>query len=211
MRPVWLCPLRLRDREWSTYPLKVGTTYVNVGFWGTVHVGPEAAQAPRNRAIEAKVLQLGGALVTPAFVDAHTHPSQTGLALTSLDLASVHSLAEALQALAAYARTRGDDVLLGFGWDETGWPEGRPPYGAELDRAVRFGRGAVGDVGMVLVLALEGGQGLAAFPQELVPPADELAPEIVPVALAHEDFVVRRPVRGLDGIKRCHACQTPSA
>jgi FAD/FMN-containing dehydrogenase len=74
MRPVWLCPLRLRDREWSTYPLKVGTTYVNVGFWGTVHVGPDAARAPRNRAIEAKVLELGGAkgLYSEAFYDRET-------------------------------------------------------------------------------------------------------------------------------------------
>ena len=52
MRPVWLCPLAARHvvsrarppRQWPTYPLKVGTTYVNVGFWGTVHVGPEAAR-----------------------------------------------------------------------------------------------------------------------------------------------------------------------
>src|SRR6185503_8501730 len=36
MAPVWMCPLRLRerDREWSLYPLDPGTTYVNFGFWG---------------------------------------------------------------------------------------------------------------------------------------------------------------------------------
>ena len=60
MRPVWLCPLRLRDRAWPGYPLTVGTTYVNVGFWGVVNVGPDAPQSPRNRAIEAKVSELGG-------------------------------------------------------------------------------------------------------------------------------------------------------
>ena len=58
MRPVWLCPLRLRrtdaERPWPTYPLTSGTTYVNVGFWGNVAVGPEAPDAPRNRAIEAE-------------------------------------------------------------------------------------------------------------------------------------------------------------
>ncbi len=71
MRPVWLCPLRLRDREWPTYPLDLGTTYVNVGFWGTVHVGPDAPDAPRNRAIEAKVHELGGhkSLYSEAFYD----------------------------------------------------------------------------------------------------------------------------------------------
>ena len=51
-----------------------GTTYVNVGFWGTVHVGPDAPDAPRNRAIEAKVHELGGhkSLYSEAFYDRET-------------------------------------------------------------------------------------------------------------------------------------------
>ncbi len=66
MRPVWLCPLQLRrggegeERPWPGYPLTSHTTYVNVGFWGVVNVGPDAPRAPRNRAIEAKVSDLGG-------------------------------------------------------------------------------------------------------------------------------------------------------
>jgi FAD/FMN-containing dehydrogenase len=75
MRPVWLCPLRLRrtdaERPWPTYPLTSGTTYVNVGFWGNVAVGPEAPDAPRNRAIEAEVDELGGhkSLYSEAFYE----------------------------------------------------------------------------------------------------------------------------------------------
>lgn len=76
MRPVWLCPLRLRrdgppDRPWPGYPLTTGTTYVNVGFWGVVNVGPDAPRAPRNRAIEAKVSELGGhkSLYSEAFYE----------------------------------------------------------------------------------------------------------------------------------------------
>ncbi|KRF15444.1 FAD-linked oxidase [Nocardioides sp. Soil797] len=61
MRPVWLCPLRLRgERTWPTYPLEPGTTYVNAGFWGTVPVGDNADHAPTNRAIEAELRVLGG-------------------------------------------------------------------------------------------------------------------------------------------------------
>ena len=73
MRPVWLCPLVAR-RPWTAYPLEPGATYVNVGFWGTVHVGPDAIHAPRNRAIEAKVDELGGhkSLYSEAFYDADT-------------------------------------------------------------------------------------------------------------------------------------------
>ncbi|QTO38578.1 FAD-binding oxidoreductase [Tessaracoccus sp. MC1865] len=80
MRPVWLCPLRLRAtggpgaRPWPTYPLRGGTTYVNVGFWGAVPVGPDAPLAPRNRAIEEKVQALGGhkSLYSEAFYDRDT-------------------------------------------------------------------------------------------------------------------------------------------
>ena len=81
MRPVWLCPLRLREpagrdgaHTWPSYPLEPGATYVNVGFWGTVHVGPDAPEAPRNRAIEAEVTRLGGhkSLYSEAFYDRET-------------------------------------------------------------------------------------------------------------------------------------------
>ena len=75
MRPVWLCPLRLRGtKAWPTYPLKPLVPYVNVGFWGAVAVGPEAPDAPRNRAIEAKVHELGGhkSLYSEAFYDRTT-------------------------------------------------------------------------------------------------------------------------------------------
>jgi len=81
MRPVWLCPLRLRrddaERPWPTYPLTRGTTYVNVGFWGNVPVGPEAPEWPRNRAIEARVTELGGhkSLYSDAFYDRETFDS----------------------------------------------------------------------------------------------------------------------------------------
>ena len=78
MRPVWLCPLvstgSTTGERWPTYPLEPGRTYVNVGFWGTVHVGPEAPNAPRNRAIEAKVHELDGhkSLYSDAFYDPET-------------------------------------------------------------------------------------------------------------------------------------------
>jgi FAD/FMN-containing dehydrogenase len=73
MRPVWLCPL-VAKRAWPSYPLAPDATYVNVGFWGTVHVGPDAPNGPRNRAIEEKVHELGGhkSLYSEAFYDRET-------------------------------------------------------------------------------------------------------------------------------------------
>ncbi len=61
MRPVWLCPLRLRgDRVWPLYPLDAHTTYVNVGFWGTVEVPAGSPAGMLNAEVEAKVTELGG-------------------------------------------------------------------------------------------------------------------------------------------------------
>lgn len=93
-----------------------------------------------------EVVDLDGALVAPAFVDAHAHVLETGIALASLDLrpdTGVRSLAALLDRVAAAAREARavgrTAPLLGFGWDETGWPEGRPPMRAELDRAADGG------------------------------------------------------------------------
>jgi FAD/FMN-containing dehydrogenase len=75
MRPVWLCPLRLRgETSWPSYPLEPGRTYVNVGFWGAVPVGEDAPRSPLNRAIEAKVSELDGhkSLYSESFYDAET-------------------------------------------------------------------------------------------------------------------------------------------
>ncbi|NEY34812.1 amidohydrolase family protein [Streptomyces sp. PRKS01-65] len=83
-----------------------------------------------------EVVDLDGALVTPAFTDAHVHTTATGLALTGLDLSGAASLGEALALVRDFAAARpGDRVLLGHGWDASRWPEGRPPARAELDAA----------------------------------------------------------------------------
>ncbi|MDQ1740643.1 MAG: hypothetical protein QOE53_2295 [Pseudonocardiales bacterium] len=82
-----------------------------------------------------RTVDLDGALVIPAFVDAHFHTTDTGLSLTGLELGSAGSLAEALRAVERAARSSGGRPLLGGGWDETRWPEGRAPTAAELDRA----------------------------------------------------------------------------
>lgn len=89
-----------------------------------------------------EILALDGALVTPAFVDTHVHATSTGLLLEGLDLTGCRSLAECLRAVTEYAATRkaaGRDggVLWGHGWDETRWPERRPPTRDELNAAVR--------------------------------------------------------------------------
>jgi FAD/FMN-containing dehydrogenase len=100
MRPVWLCPLRLREvppelsapdhagalhgadnsggtaRAWPLYPLEPGRTYVNVGFWGAVPAPstPGAELGAVNRAIETAVAEHDGhkSLYSDAYYDRET-------------------------------------------------------------------------------------------------------------------------------------------
>ncbi|MFL6240470.1 MAG: amidohydrolase [Actinomycetes bacterium] len=83
----------------------------------------------------AEVVDLEGAVVAPAFVDAHVHATHTGLALDGLDLTGAMSLPDALDRLSTYARAHAGSVVIGTGWDDTRWPERRPPTSGELDRA----------------------------------------------------------------------------
>lgn len=92
-----------------------------------VHCGPED-----------DVVDLDGALVTPAFVDAHVHCTGTGLSITGLDLGPVRSGVELLDAVAAAAVQPGR-VVLGGGWDESRWV-----YADDVPDAARITRAAGG-------------------------------------------------------------------
>lgn len=113
----------------------------------------------------SSTVDLGGAFVTPAFVDAHVHTTATGLMLTGLDLHGCASLAEALDRVERYARSHGGRPVLGTGWDESTWPERRPPTAAELDRASYGGvvylaradvHGAVASSALLSLCSIEG-------------------------------------------------------
>jgi predicted amidohydrolase YtcJ len=117
-----------------------------------------------------RVIELDGALLTPAFVDAHVHATGTGLAITTLDLSGVTSLAAALDLVERYARATRGRPVLGSGWDETDWPEHRAPTAGELDRAGYGGlvylsrvdaHSAV--VSSALLASVPGAAGLAGF------------------------------------------------
>src|SRR6478735_3998092 len=60
--PVWMCPVRQRDRSahWDLYALDPDTTYVNFGFWASVELGEGKQDGDHNRLIERLVADLGG-------------------------------------------------------------------------------------------------------------------------------------------------------
>ena len=73
-------------------------------------------------------------------------------------------MTDALDRLAAFAANLGPDAVIdGAGWDETKWPEGRPPTTEELDRAAGGRRvylsrvdGHSGVISSALVAAVDG-------------------------------------------------------
>jgi predicted amidohydrolase YtcJ len=97
-------------------------------------VGSDGA-ADQHRESVDEVIELDGAWVAPAFVDAHVHASATGLHLLGLDLDSAVSCADALTRIREAAASNTGSVLLGHGWDETTWPDRRPPHRKEIDEA----------------------------------------------------------------------------
>jgi predicted amidohydrolase YtcJ len=110
----------------ATAMLVVGERVAWVGSDGAAQVHVDSAD---------QVVDLHGSLVTPAFVDAHVHVLDTGLADDGVDLTGCVSLADCLDRVARHARSRAGEPVFGHGWDERLWPEARPPTRAELDRA----------------------------------------------------------------------------
>ena len=86
-----------------------------------------------------QVVELDGALVTPTFVDAHVHLSQTGLGLRGVELTDVRSVGEGLARIETAARERAGRAVYAPNWDEQDWAEHRPPTAQELDRATYGG------------------------------------------------------------------------
>lgn len=94
-------------------------------------------QVGRDQFPEARVVDLAGAFVAPAFVDSHVHVTATGLTRLGLDLREATSKAHCLRLIADHAAACGSqDVVWAHGWDDSDWPDGAPTT-AELDAAVQ--------------------------------------------------------------------------
>ncbi len=131
-------PARVLYRGGSVYsPTDPFATAILLDGGVVAFVGSDDAGAAMARVAPTQVVDLDGALVTPAFVDAHVHVTETGLALRGLDLTGATSGAAVLEAVAA-AHTDGGagegGLLLGHGWDDTAWPD-QVPTAEQLERA----------------------------------------------------------------------------
>lgn len=78
----------------------------------------EDATIEKQRGMGTKVINAGGKLVLPGFVDCHVHFLEGSLSLTQVNLEGAKDLAEIQARLREYAaQYPGDDWILGRGWD----------------------------------------------------------------------------------------------
>lgn len=79
-------------------------------------------------------VDLGGAVLFPGFTDAHAHLSGIGERELRLDLSDIGSIDALAGRIAAELEgLEPGRVLIGRGWIETGWPQGRMPVAADID------------------------------------------------------------------------------
>ena len=95
-------------------------------------IGGEGAAAAHADAAD-EIVDLDGALLTPAFVDAHLHLTATGLLDLGVNLSAAAHAGDVLDAVSA-AVAAGASTVMGFGWDETTWSAPEVPTAAALDR-----------------------------------------------------------------------------
>jgi len=104
---------------------------------GRIRAVGSAGDAGAARSPDADVVDLGGRLVVPGFVDAHNHYLATAEALTSVDLRypGVGSIDDLVEAIAKRAgETPANRWIRGFGMDYAKYLDARPTRW-DLDRA----------------------------------------------------------------------------
>src|SRR5579859_971296 len=85
----------------------------------------------------AKKVDLGGKTVLPGFIDAHTHPVESGLLHLRMVDCDLRSIAEILKALRERAsKTPAGEWVQGFKYDDTKTSDDRPLTVQDLDSAV---------------------------------------------------------------------------
>ena len=97
-----------------------------------------AAEAGRRAPADARVIELGGRMLLPGFVDAHAHLAGIGLRELSFDLEGTRSVAELQRRLQQRAADTKQPAawIVGRGWIESQWSPPKFPTHADLDAVV---------------------------------------------------------------------------
>ena len=106
----------------------VAISHGRIAFVGA-RAGAKALVGPKTRVIDLK-----GAALFPGFTDSHAHLREIGDRELTLNLEGAKSAAEAGQRLKAWIAAHPEQKeIVGGGWIETGWPEGRFLQRSDID------------------------------------------------------------------------------
>lgn len=156
LRTIFLASLALfacerSEDEFATEPSSPAITVFTGGVIYTgVDEAPHAeavavadgeilAVGARNLVIEGagenvEIVDLDGASLYPGFTDSHAHMIGIGMRELTLNLEDVASIEELVSIVASNVRQASEgETIVGRGWIETGWPEGRMPTRDDLD------------------------------------------------------------------------------
>ncbi|MEL6319009.1 MAG: amidohydrolase family protein, partial [Pseudomonadota bacterium] len=112
-------------------PIKNGAVAIKIGR--IVYVGA-ATGVEAYQDDETQIVDLGGGVLYPGFTDAHVHLVGIGMRELTLNLDAVGSIGELVGVVEAEVAKRGPgEPIVGRGWIETQWPEGRAPAAADID------------------------------------------------------------------------------
>lgn len=88
------------------------------------------------KALNGKVVDLGGNVIMPGFIDSHMHLDGLGARLSALELRGVKSIREMVAMVKQYMEKRSPRIAYGGGWDQELFEERRWPTRWDLDEVV---------------------------------------------------------------------------
>ena len=116
-------------------PAKPRARGIAIGGGRILAVGTNA-QAERWAGKKTEVVELGGKVVVPGFIDAHAHLMESAARVGNVNLGACASIESAVAAIRGRAATaKVGEWVIADDWDESRWPERRYLTGRDLDRA----------------------------------------------------------------------------
>jgi predicted amidohydrolase YtcJ len=109
------------DAGWQPDAEAVAITEGHIVFVGS------AASAETHRGSTTRVIDVGGAVILPGFVDSHAHIQELGREKVQANLVGVTTEEEAIERVASYAAdVSPGEWIIGWGWDEGEWANRYP-------------------------------------------------------------------------------------
>jgi len=119
----------------SFKPLRVISGFVVYGD-RVIYSGSSEKAVEIARGLNGLIIDLGGRVVMPGFIDSHLHIDTLGIALNTLDLRGVGSIRELKDKLKAYSSKSRFKWIMGHGWDHELFEEKRWPNRWDIDEVV---------------------------------------------------------------------------